>query len=317
MIRSIYVVAAVAWSIGALAAGSGADGASSRPASLRFMTFNIWGDYFNNPVAERMDNLAKSIKTRRPDIVAFQEVTSRWWKSGLFEDLAKEGYGVVTGDMKAAWKRAGGNVRKTGGNFEPLLYRKDVLDVVDSGCEIFDLKRTNTKMLTYAVFKRKADGRLFIAFSTHLWWKHNSRDDDAERESEVRRIVNRVAALRDRLGGVPAIGGGDLNCNIKSVAYRIFVENGFRDSDKTAHERIRHRSHHADPKRGGDGAWHGKACSGRADNPDKSIDRVLFTDKIVPLRHEVGVEQFELDVSDHSPIIVDFELGKANVDSPL
>ena len=293
--------------IGAAAqrAPSGEGGA----ARLRFMSFNIWGDYFGNPAAERRANVAKSLATHRADVVSLQEVTAGWWRSGLFADLAKEGYAAVTGDMKDTYRRAGGNPKKPGGNFEPLLYRKDRLAPLESGCEIFDLKRTNTKMVTWAVFEDKATKRRFIAFATHFWWKHDVPEHDAIRVAEAQRVVALVKDLRRKWGDIPAIGGGDLNCTVKSAAVKTFLDAGFCDSDCAATVRIRHRSHHGNPVRGEDGAWHSRLRMGKSDNPDLSIDRVLFTDGITASRHEVSVEQYELDASDHAPVIVDFTVA--------
>ena len=41
----------------------------SNPAPLRFLTLNVWGDYFENPVAEREASMETAILRDAPDVV--------------------------------------------------------------------------------------------------------------------------------------------------------------------------------------------------------------------------------------------------------
>ena len=54
---------------------------------LKFMTFNIWGDYFGNPVEEREAGVVATILKNRPDVVSLQEVTPGWYASPMFAHL--------------------------------------------------------------------------------------------------------------------------------------------------------------------------------------------------------------------------------------
>ena len=56
----------------------------ARAGNLKFMTFNIWGDYFENPVDEREAGVEATILKARPDVVSLQEVTPNWYKSPMF-----------------------------------------------------------------------------------------------------------------------------------------------------------------------------------------------------------------------------------------
>lgn len=93
---------------------------------FKFLSFNIWGDYFNNPVGERAAGIEEAITKDTPDIVSLQEVTPNWYKSSLFANLEKAGYVLVRGDEDAALKRAALIGVKTDRhiNHEPILYRK-------------------------------------------------------------------------------------------------------------------------------------------------------------------------------------------------
>lgn len=44
---------------------------------MRLMTTNIWGDYFDNPVDVREDNMYKVYENYSPDVIGFQEVNGK------------------------------------------------------------------------------------------------------------------------------------------------------------------------------------------------------------------------------------------------
>ena len=73
--------------------------------------------------------------------------------------------------------------------------------------------------------------------------------------------------------------------------------------------RSAHCSHHGNPVRGADGKYHGHIRSANTDKPEYSIDHIYFTKGIHPLRHEIGVYQEVLDITDHSPVLVEFLLS--------
>ena len=97
---------------------------SAAAEPLRFLSFNIWGDYFNNPVNEREAGVEAVIVKYKPDIISLQEVTPNWWKSPMFTHLATD-FGIVRGDEADALRRAGAKGPRTPQqvNHEPLLYR--------------------------------------------------------------------------------------------------------------------------------------------------------------------------------------------------
>ena len=103
-------------------------------------------------------------------------------------------------------------------------------------------------------------------------------------------------------------GGGDLNTRPGSWAYEAFKDAGWQNAQAYADVKSPHRSHHGNPVRGADGKYHGavRTVDNEATN---SIDHVFFTPRSIhALRHDIDVSQTALDVSDHSPVIVDFEL---------
>ena len=283
-------------------------------APLKFLTFNIWGDYFENPVEERAAGVEATILKGRPDVVALQEVTPSWYGSPLFANLAKAGYALVRGDEDAALARAAFCGEKTPKhiNHEPILYRSDRLTLLDSGTEFFHLSLQTSKSVTWAVLECKSDGRRFAAFATHFWWQGNGEESDAIRELNARHVLYVLADVRRRWGAdLPAILGGDLNSKEGSAAHAMLHSGGFVNAASNADVRSPHCSHHGNPKRGADGKYHGSPCPADADLPARSIDHVLYTRGIHALRHEIDTDQVALDVSDHSPVRVAFELVAA------
>ena len=286
--------------------------AALRPASaetLKFLSFNIWGDYFGNPVGERQDAMESAILKYSPDIVSLQEVTPNWWKSKMFRNLEKTGYGIVRGDEKAALRRAAftGKCEAKHSNHEPLLYRRDRLNLLDSGTDFFHVTLQPSKSVTWAVFEDKASKKRFAAFATHFWWKGNGIESDTIRELNARHILNLLADIRRKWGaGIPAILGGDLNSTEKSLAHRMLHSGGFMNAARKADVKSAHASHHGNPERGADGKFHGRLRPAKTDKPEYSIDHIFFTKGIHALRHEIGAYQEVLDITDHSPVLVEF-----------
>ena len=280
--------------------------------SLKFLSLNIWGDYFGNPVAEREAAMEAAILKDAPDIVSLQEVTPNWWASPMFRNLEKAGYCIVRGDEEAALRRAAFSGRRTALhiNHEPLLYRRDRLMLLDSGTEFFHIALQSSKSVTWAVLEDKIGKRRFVAFATHFWWQGNGAESDTIRELNARHVISILADIRRKWGSqTPAILGGDLNSNEASLAHQMLRSGGFMNAASKADIRSAHCSHHGNPVRGADGKYHGHIRSANTDQPEYSIDHIYFTKGIHPLRHEIGVCQEVLDITDHSPVLVEFSLS--------
>ena len=289
-----------------------AAGMAAVAAPLKFMTFNIWGDYFGNPVGEREAGVEAAILKEMPDVVSLQEVTPNWYKSPMFANLEKAGYALVRGDEDAALKRAAFSGKKTANhiNHEPILYRNDRLKLLDSGTDFFHLSLQTSKSVTWAVLEDKADKCRFAALATHFWWQSNGKESDTIRELNARHILWLLADIRRKWGAeLPAILGGDLNSTEKSIAHAMLRSGGFVNAASNADVCSPHCSHHGNPKRGEDGKWHGSLRPAKDDTPSRSIDHIYYTKGIHALRHEIVTDQTALDASDHSPVIVEFELG--------
>ena len=274
---------------------------------LSMLTFNIWGDYFGNPPEERDLKEAGVILRWKPDIVAFQEVTPNFWKSRLFPELERNGYGIVRGDEPDAIRRAGGKGLEGFVNHVPLAYRRDRLECVASGYEIFHLKLTDNKGVTWAVLKDKVDGRRLIAFSTHFWYQANGDESDAIRELNTKHCIGLFTRIKALFGDLPVIGGGDLNSLVGSIAHETFNRAGYLNARDLADEPDGRSSWHGDPVRDSQGVYRGTTRK-ENDTHFTSLDHVFVeAEKLVVRKHRIVTDQEALDVSDHSPVFVTFE----------
>ena len=278
-------------------------------APLKFMTFNIWTDAFGNPVSEREAGVEAAMLKLKPDVISLQEVSINWWKSPIFRHLKAAGYGIIRGDFDEALQRANWTGRKPEWlvNAEPLLYRKETLNLIDLGMEFFHVNLQAAKCVTWAVFEEKRTKRRFVAFATHFWWQHNGKESDTIRELNARHVLLLLRDIRRKWGeNLPAILGGDLNSNEKSIAHAMLRSGGFANAASTAPVRSPHCSHHGDPQRGEDGKLHGSLRPAAHDRPERSLDYIYCTKGIRALRHEIITDQYVLDVSDHSPVVAEF-----------
>ena len=276
--------------------------AAAEAKPLRMVTFNIYSDWRAPQwgVPPRAAGVERAIVKAQPDIVALQEVQQDWWASPLFEHLAAA-YGVVRGDEAEALRRAGpptptkpGKPEPFLGNNCPLLYRKDRLNLLDSGFDIFHIALGGcSKGVTWAVLEDKCSGRRFMSFSTHFWFKKNGPESDAVRELNVRNILWHVADVRRKWGDIPVIGGGDLNCNPGSLALETFRREGYANAMEVAAEKTARsatRTYHGRLQRDESGQYHGTVAPPGRDKPEQSIDHIFFTDSIRALRYDIDVD---------------------------
>ncbi len=281
--------------------------------SARFMTFNIWGDYFKNPVGERAAGVLEVLAREKPDFVSLQEVTRNWHESALFKQAPALGYELVRGDEDLAFYRAraeNGAQSKARNwcNHEPLLFNARRYARLDSGVEFFHLSLQVEKSVTWGVFEDRACGRRLIAFATHFWWKKGP-ESDALRELNAQRVVDVIARARAKWGDLPVIGGGDFNTSPTSAVQRVFAVAGYRLARETADARDPRPSHHGDPVRNAKGRYEGRLVE-PGDPRASQLDYVVYTPGLRATRHAVIADPLTLSLSDHSPVIVDFTFSE-------
>ena len=196
---------------------------TAQPASslqIEWATFNMRydnpGDSLNN-WQYRKDTVCQYILDKKMDIIGMQEVLHNQLedlKAGL-PNYAAIGVGRDDGKEK--------------GEYSPLFYRADKYEVLESNT--FWLSQypdsvgfigwdgACTRIATWAKFKDKATGKIFMGVNTHF----DHVGTEARRESEL--LI--IKKIKEIVGDQPAVVTGDFNVNDQSEAYKTITTNEF------------------------------------------------------------------------------------------
>ena len=184
---------------------------------LSVMSFNIrlpaesdGVDYWETrkPLAVRM------LREQQPDVIGLQELVK-----------AQADY-LVRELPQYAWFGRGREA-DGGGEHMGVFYRKDRLKVIESGdfwlSDTPDVAGSITwghphpRMVTWALFEQRSDGRRFYLFNTHLPYRD---EDEAARLKGAQAIARRLATLPD---DVPVVLTGDFNTTPDSDAHAVLA----------------------------------------------------------------------------------------------
>ena len=184
---------------------------------LSVMSFNIrlpaesdGVDYWETrkPLAVRM------LREQQPDVIGLQELVK-----AQADYLARE-------LPQYAWFGRGREA-DGGGEHMGVFYRKDRLKVIESGdfwlSDTPDVAGSITwghphpRMVTWALFEQRSDGRRFYLFNTHLPYRD---EDEAARLKGAQVIARHLATLPD---DVPVVLTGDFNTTPDSDAHAVLA----------------------------------------------------------------------------------------------
>lgn len=259
--------------------------AAAEASSLRIMSFNIrlpaesdGVDYWETrkPLAVRM------LREQAPDVIGLQELVK-----AQADYLARELPGY-------AWLGRGRNADGSGEHMG-VFYRKDLLQVVESGdfwlSDTPDVPGSITwnhlhpRMVTWALFQRRADGKRFYLFNTHLPYRDQ---DEAARVKGAQAIAQRLARLP---ADVPVVLTGDFNTPPDSQVHAVLTRT-LQDAWTTA-PRVE----------GIDATFHG--FTGRA---EKRIDWIFVKGVQLESITSVTTRWNNRYPSDHFPLVATLQL---------
>lgn len=207
------------------------------------------------------------------------------------------------------------------GNFTPIIYRADKLELIDSeylcypeqvegyeGC----FNDVLSKSCNLGVFRDKSDGKLFIFATTHLWWKHGTntelswyqRGSDEVRVMQIQAADEMIRKYQKKYGGCPVVFVGDMNSDYRAPAIRwALEEGGYFHAHDVAVDYVDETSGYNGCGPNGPGKW-------RTGGFETAIDHILVRDmpEGAVRRFDRYSPDFYLYLSDHSPIIVDIEI---------
>lgn len=210
--------------------------------SLRIMSNNLWWCDDNRPAwaakgldcsaAARAEGFCRVYAALRPDVVGLQEC------SALMADELMQRFPAYGLPYALLW-----------GHDTPILFRTDRFDLVDSAFLLYpeefpghdgSFNNNRTKSYLAAVLRCKADGKLFILATTHLWWKSGRPDSpiyqphSAEaRAYQLGLLMDMIDALQEKYS-CPAVMLGDFNAGYDSVAVQSAFARGFLHAHDTA-----------------------------------------------------------------------------------
>lgn len=252
---------------------------------LSVMSFNIrlpaesdGVDYWETrkPLAVRM------LREQQPDVIGLQELVK-----AQADYLARE-------LPQYAWFGRGREA-DGGGEHMGVFYRKDRLKVIESG----DFWLSNTpdvagsitwghphpRMVTWALFEQRSDGRRFYLFNTHLPYRD---EDEAARLKGAQAIARHLATLPD---DVPVVLTGDFNTTPDSDTHAVLA--GTLQDAWTTAPRVE----------GIDATFHG--FTGKA---DRRIDWIFVRGAQLESITSVTTRWNHRYPSDHFPLVVTLRL---------
>lgn len=283
-------------------------------SKLRLMSQNQWNCTKNFPKWEergldcsaevRMKGHVKIFGELLPDVVGGQEVNKEMQQHFKFYCL-EEGLPYTQ-----IW-----------GNFTPLFYRADKLELVDTEYILYPehvseyegcFNDVKSKSCNLGVFRTKEDGKTFIFATTHLWWKSSNPESqnyqagsDEVRAMQIKMAIDLIAKYQEKYGNFPAFLVGDMNTTISSEALRYALgKAGYVHAHDVAVEYANDNRGYNPCKPSGPGdAWQNRPYT-------VAIDHILCKD--LPdgaiRRFDRYMTEEYLYLSDHAPVYVDVEL---------
>jgi endonuclease/exonuclease/phosphatase family metal-dependent hydrolase len=209
----IFLAILLTLTVGAQACASATDGQTASEPNLVVMTFNIrygTADDRENNWASRKDMACEVLRRHNPDIVGLQEALRSQIDDirAALPQYAEIGVGRDDG--------------KTKGEYSAILYRKDRLDVDESGTfwhsdtpEVpgsTSWGNTITRVCTWGRFLRKGSREPFYLFNTHL--------DHQSQPSRERSAVLLAGRIAERKHADPVLVTGDFNSGENNLAVR-------------------------------------------------------------------------------------------------
>jgi endonuclease/exonuclease/phosphatase family metal-dependent hydrolase len=258
------------------------------------MTFNLRYDTpsdSGNAWPHRRDWVAALIRFHMPDAIGVQEALLHQLTDldARLPELARVGVG-----------RADGRER---GEFSAILYRRDRLELLDSGTfwlaptpEVAGSKGWDTaieRIATWARFRDRRTGCRLLHLNTHF-----DHVGEQARQESARLIRRRLAALAS---GMPIIVTGDLNAVPASVPYRILTRDTISDSIGPLRDAF---VASAEGHYGPTSTW----TAFRAIEPGRRIDYVLVSPQVRVLKHAILPDSWDGRFpSDHLPVLAAVE----------
>lgn len=272
---------------------------------IRILYHNIWG-YLNadgsNPVSMRADIAIPIYEEIAPEILCFEEAGTSFRTAArpLFKWLKAEGYSEIC-------------FSNQGGEGNPIFYRKDLLELVDSG---YAKSRNGDKGTTWAVFRLKSDTSKTFAVTNSHFAANTNAGGDAElgntyRIEDAKAAVQAVNGILTKFPNIPVFVGGDFNTNPTGQPYHVLTGAGLTNVLKLTDNKSTEKPYHGSYPYDKDFDLYEPTQGAAAGTSGGSIDHIMtIPNGAQILQYRVMSGSLSATISDHCPHFVDVILPK-------
>lgn len=266
-------------------------------ATMRLLSNNILSD---STLADRSSILVDIYLKYFPGVIGLQECNEM-------------GYSKVVSPLTEFYNVACSEIGNTKNScYTPILYRKDLYELVASDSFLYDKKwpLTNTKTLSWAVLKDKATGKQFAVINTHCAiilssydtasvfgsTYSDSKEGAAWREDNSRQILETFNKILATYGAeTPVFIMGDMNAKPSAASIKMLAQ---KLSNCTSVAKI---------SRSTGASYHKVGKNPTASSP---IDHMFVTEKTVTVyTHKLDTSNEAKMSSDHYQLICDVSLN--------
>ena len=267
---------------------------------VRIMSYNVlWG---HPDIAARNRLQSEMIKQYMPDVLGLQEcdfnnrLTN---ENNIITLLEALGYRESMNPEMPVYRKY---------NVSPILYHTATTEVLESDYHIYQnqqLPKGETRVLSWAVLRNKANGKNYIVVNTHL-----EGGNAVVGLGQVQEIEAQIQRLSQKYSGVPVFLIGDFNFNRSSATYSYIVNTaGYRHTRDLATDFVSTtKSTHDYPRFD---RVHGMMLPaggiGYDNQGQLSIDNIFLATGEADVRvYGCIADECTLSASDHFPIFIDF-----------
>lgn len=273
---------------------------------VRILYHNIWG-YLNtdgsNPVSMRADIAIPIYEAIAPEILCFEEAGTPFRTAArpLFKWLKAEGYSEIC-------------FTNEGGTGNPIFYRKDLLELIDSG---YAKSRNGDKGTTWAVFRLKADTSKTFAVTNSHFAANSNAGGDAElgntyRVQDAKAALQAVDGILAKYPNIPVFVGGDFNTGPSGDPYRTLANGGLVNVRTLTENKSNVKPYHGSYKYDSEFDLYEPTPGAAAGTAGDSIDHIMaIPNGATILQQYVMDDLLSATVSDHCPHFADVVLPKS------
>ena len=266
---------------------------------VRVMIYNCYG--YGGKAGEpcvRQPLQKEMIKTYAPTVIGLQETKPSYL----------EGIGPIMNELGYSWV----DTKAKSANCTSMYYRGDKVICIEGGYHLFSgPNNSNTKSVTWGVFRDLGSNKLFAVMSTHFMWGDPAYSKEVIAQTRISNATE-YAAVKDMIlekyPNIPIIGGGDMNCEISGIPHGILKDSNLVHAWDVAENRNDFSSHlgyaNYDPIHMVYTQWNRVE-----DKPYlQSIDHVYVTPNTNVKTFYVASDLYCRWTSDHMPLLIEIDL---------